>query len=84
VVSYSQGVEEPEYIRTWRGQRYITCRCSDCGRDFYAEEPFQGLEETFLSDDSIIDDEDELSAAEENLRRKADDENDRKYKLDMS
>ena len=84
VVSYFQGAEEPEYIRTWRGQRYVTCRCSDCGRDFYVEEPMQGLEEAFLSDNSMIDDEDKLHAAEENLRRKADDEDDRKYKLNMS
>jgi len=32
----------------------------------------------------MIDDEDELHAAEEDLIRKADDEDDRKYKLNMS
>ncbi len=84
VISYYHGTEQSDHIRTWRGQRYVRCRCSDCDRDFYVEEPLQGLEETFLSDDSMIDDEDKLRAAEEDLRRQADDEDDRRYKLNMS
>ena len=84
MISYNHGTDEPDHIRTWRGQRYVTCRCSDCGQDFYVEEPLQGIEERFLSDDSMIDDEDELHAAEEDLRRQADDEDDRRYKLNMS
>ena len=83
VVSYYLGTEEPDHIKTWRDQRYVRCRCLDCGRDFYVEGPLQGLEETFLSDDSMIDDEDELRAAEEDLRRQADDEDDHRYKLNM-
>lgn len=59
----------------------MTCRCSNCKRDFYAEEPQQGLEEGVLSDDRVIDDEDELRAAEEEVRRQTEDDGDRRYKL---
>jgi hypothetical protein len=73
VRSIHHETEEPHYIKIWKGQRYVTCRCWDCGRDFYVEEPFPRPEEAFLLDDSTIDDEDELRAAEEDLRRQADD-----------
>lgn len=59
----------------------MTCRCSNCKRDFYAEESQQGLEEGVLSDDRVIDDEDELRAAEEEVRRQTEDDGDRRYKL---
>jgi hypothetical protein len=84
VISYYHGTEEPDHIRTWRGQRYVTCRCSDCGRDFYTEEPLQGLPEEVLKDEKMLNDEDELRAAEEELRRQADDEGDHRYKLNDS
>jgi hypothetical protein len=58
----------------------VTCRCLNCGRNFYAEEPPQGLEKLPLMDDRIIDDEDELRAAEEELKRQADDEGDHRYR----
>jgi hypothetical protein len=73
------GGGEANYIRTWRGQRYITCRCFDCGNEFYMEEPPQGLTEYFLSDDSLIDDEEALQAAETELKRQADEEGDHRY-----
>ena len=79
-VSSSLATEQPEYIRIWRGQRYVTCKCLDCGREFYIEEPSQDIEEIILSDDSFIADEDELQAAEEELRRQIDEEDDRRYK----
>jgi uncharacterized protein with PIN domain len=78
--SYSQGAEEPNYIKVWRGQRYVTYRCSDCGKEYYTSEPFQGIEDEFLSDESIIDDEDELLAAEEELKRQVDEEDNRRFK----
>lgn len=59
----------------------MTCRCSDCGRDFYTEEPEQGLPEEALADDKMIDDEDELRAAEEELKRQLEEEGDRRYKI---
>jgi len=80
MVSYSQGAEEPDYIKVWRGQRYVTFRCSDCGQEYYATEPSQGIEGAFLSDESIIDDEDELLAAEEELTREVSEQDDRRFK----
>jgi hypothetical protein len=80
VISY-HATERLDHIRTWRGRRYVTCRCSNCGRDFYTEEPQEGLPEEVLSHDRMIDDEDELHAAEEEMRRQADDEGDHRYKL---
>ncbi|HEY94308.1 MAG TPA: hypothetical protein G4O15_05170 [Dehalococcoidia bacterium] len=79
-VAFSPTSEQPDYIRTWRGQRYVTCKCLDCEREFYIEEPTQDIEEIILSDDSFIADEDELLAAEEGLRRQADEEDDRRFK----
>jgi hypothetical protein len=74
------GTEQPDYIRTWRGQRYITCKCRDCGREFYIEEPTQNVEELVFPDESFIADEDELLAAEEELKRQTDEEDDRRFK----
>ena len=79
-LAYSSGSEQPDYVRTWRGQRYITCKCLDCGREFYIEEPTQDIEILFPSDDSFIADEDELLAAEEELKRQTDEEDDRRFK----
>lgn len=62
----------------------MTCRCLDCGRNFYTEEPLQNVKENFLSDESIIDDEEELLAAEEELKRQVNEEDDRRFKHDTS
>jgi len=78
-VAYSPATEQPDYIRTWRGQRYITCRCLDCGREFYIEELAQDIEELIFADDGFIADEDELLAAEKELRRQTDEEDDRTF-----
>jgi len=58
----------------------MTCKCLNCGQDFYAEEPQQGFGEGALSDDGVIYDENELRAAEEDLKGQADQEDDRRYK----
>lgn len=64
-------------VKVWRGQRYITCRCFDCRRDFYSQEPPGGItEDAILYDDAI--DEEELQAAEEELRRQMAEEKDRR------
>ena len=81
VKSYS-GREGPDYIKTWRGQRYITCRCLDCKRDYYTNEPFLGLGEEALSPDTPINDEDELRSAEDELKRQIEEEDDRRFKPD--
>jgi hypothetical protein len=75
------GTEQDDHIRTWRGQRYVAWRCSDCGRAFYSEEPQQGLLEILSPNEKVIDDEEELQAAEEELRKQADEEGDHRYKI---
>lgn len=57
----------------------MTCKCLDCGREFYIEESTQDIEELILSDESFIADEDELLAAEEALKRQTDEEDDRMF-----
>ena len=73
------GSGQPDHVKAWRGQRYITCKCLDCGREFYVEEPPEGVTEEALSDNSLIDNEEELRAAEEELKREIEDENDRRF-----
>ncbi len=70
--------EERPGIKTWRGQRYLTCRCLNCGRDFYADEPAGGFSREIWDHDSIIDDEETLRAAEEELKKRTDDDRDRR------
>lgn len=70
--------DQPDYIRVWRGRRFMTCRCLDCGRDFYAEETAERPASTLMGEDEIVDDEEELRAAEEKLKRQVEDEGDRR------
>ena len=72
------GTDQPDYVRTWRGQRYLTCRCLNCGQDFYIEEPPEGLADEVMTDNEIIDNEEELRAAEDELRRRVEDDEDRR------
>lgn len=72
------GSDQPDYIRTWRGKRYCTCKCLSCGRDFYTEEPDLGLLDAGETGDVLIDDEEELHAAEEKLKKEVEDEGDRR------
>ena len=58
----------------------MTCKCLDCGRDFYIEEPAQDVERSFFPDESFVADEDELLAAEEELKRQTDEEDDRRFR----
>jgi hypothetical protein len=58
----------------------VTCRCASCGRDFYAEEPREGLDEEVLENDRVIDDEEALRAAEAELKKQADNEDDHRLK----
>jgi DNA-directed RNA polymerase subunit RPC12/RpoP len=61
----------------WRGQRFATYRCINCGREFYAEEPAQNGPTP--NTDRMIEDEEELRAAEEELKRHTDAGNDRRF-----
>lgn len=78
-VVLSHGEDEANHIRTWRGQRYLVGRCRSCGREFYAEEPPGGAD-GLVTDDRMIEDEDELRAAEEELKRRTDEDGDRRYR----
>ena len=70
--------ETPDYVKIWRGQRYITCRCFNCGKDFYTNEPEEGLNEEAMYADEIVSDPEELRAAEEELVRDIQDTDDRR------
>jgi hypothetical protein len=72
------GSGRPDPVKTWRGQRYWTCRCYDCGRDFYAEEPPEGLDIEAMPDDGSVDNEEELQAAEDELKRRIEEDDDRR------
>ena len=74
------GTDQPNYVKVWRGQRYLTYRCLDCGLDFYAKEPQGGVSDEILKDDHIIDDAEALRAAEEELKRQAEEDDDSGYR----
>ena len=71
--------EQPDYVRTWRGQRYLTFRCDDCGADFYVEQP-QGQSVEVDPGEDIVEDHEALRAAEEELKRQADAEDDHTFR----
>jgi len=73
------GGGEAAYAKVWRGQRYLTFRCSSCGQDFYAEDSGQ-IVEIELDNDDRIDDPQALQAAEDELKRQVDEEDDRMFK----
>jgi hypothetical protein len=80
MVVASPGEGQSGYVKTWRGQRYLTCRCLSCGKDFYGDEPRGGLSSEVLEHDSIIDDPDELAAAEEDLKKRNEGDEDRRFR----
>ena len=73
------GTEHPNYVRIWRGQRSLTYRCFDCGRDFYGDEPQAEIIDAVISGEQGIDDEEALLAAEEEIRRQTEEDDDRRY-----
>jgi len=74
VVFHGSGADA---VRTWRGQRYLTCRCSACGKDFYIEAN-QVNNDQALPDGNAIDEE-ALQEAEDEIKRQTDRDNDRTY-----
>jgi len=70
--------ERPDYVRTWRGQRYLTCKCDNCGQGFYVDIP-QDRAVDAVPGDEIVEDQEALQAAEEELKRQADEEDDRTF-----
>jgi DNA-directed RNA polymerase subunit RPC12/RpoP len=69
--------QDSGHVKTWRGQRFANYRCSNCGKEFYADEPEQNLKTP--GDNPLIEDEEELRAAEEELKRQTDAGRDRRY-----
>ncbi len=69
--------QERGHIKTWRGERFANYVCSACGREFYADEP--GKDGPDSETDRMIEDEDELRAAEEELKRKTNGRDDRRF-----
>ena len=68
--------QEGSHVKTWRGQRFSSYRCSHCGWEFYAEEPKGGSD---LDGERMIEDEEQLRAAEEELKRQTDADNDHRF-----
>lgn len=54
----------------------MTYRCFDCGKDFYAAEPQEGITDEAISDNPLIDDEEALRAAEEEVKRQIEEDDD--------
>jgi hypothetical protein len=77
VITHHGGAED-NHIRVWRGRRYLTCRCTDCGKDFYLEEPSAVEIDGLVDDDSMIDDEEALRSAENELKKQIDEDGDRR------
>ncbi len=57
----------------------MTCRCLDCGQEFYADEPQEGIPDEVLHHNDIVDNEAELHEAEEELKRQIEKDNDRRF-----
>ena len=71
------GTDSPDYVRVWRGQRVLTYRCLDCGKDFYADEPVAGMVDETTDENRLVDDEEALRQAEEELKRQTEEDDDR-------
>ena len=56
----------------------MTYRCFDCGLDFYGEEPQEGITDEIIGDGHVIDDEEALRAAEEEIERQVEEDEDRR------
>ena len=76
---FYHGTDYPDYVRVWRGQRSLTYRCFDCGRDFYGEEPQTEIIDQITEDDQVIDDEEALREAEQEIARQIEEDDDRRY-----
>lgn len=58
----------------------MTYRCVDCGLDFYEKEPEEGITNELIleAEDRVIDDEEALSMAEEEIQRQVEEDDDRR------
>jgi DNA-directed RNA polymerase subunit RPC12/RpoP len=74
----NHGTDQPDYVRVWRGHRVLTYRCFTCGQDFYQDEDAVNRDEALLND-RLIDDEEALRRAEEEIKREADESEDHRF-----
>ena len=58
----------------------MTYRCVDCGLDFYDAEPKETITDELIADSQLIDDEQALREAEEEMERQIADDDDRRCK----
>ncbi len=70
-------LENSQAIKVWRGERYIAFKCRSCQRVFYSDQSAEFDKE--LSQNRLVEDEDQLLAAEEELKRQADADGDHRY-----
>ena len=73
------GNDQADYIKTWRGNRYLTYHCNDCQTEFSIPEPQGGIDVEKQIGNELIDDEDALKEAEEALKRDTDEEGDHRF-----
>jgi len=73
------GHDQADYIKTWRGQRFLTYHCQDCGSDFSVAAAGDNLRVAEDLDNREIDDEEALREAEEALKRATDENGDHRY-----
>jgi hypothetical protein len=74
------GNDQPDYIKTWRGSRFLTYHCFNCEIDFSIPEPPSGIDVESQIGNDLIDDEEALKAAEDALKRDLDQEGDHRYR----
>jgi hypothetical protein len=74
VLKVYHGSDQPDYVRVWRGQRAFTYRCANCGMEFYGD----ATQDEIANDDSIVYDAEALRAAEDELKREIEEDNDRR------
>jgi hypothetical protein len=68
-INVNFGNDQPDFIKTWRGQRYVTYHCRKCNQDFSLAEPPGGIDIQTQIGNQLIDDEEALREAEEALKR---------------
>jgi hypothetical protein len=79
-VDNSSAAEGVSPVKAWRGERLTSMKCLSCGKVFYAQSADNDAVASDADDGRIVDDEEALRAAEEELKRQTDAEDDRRYR----
>jgi hypothetical protein len=74
------GNDQPDYVKTWRGQRYLTFHCAVCSTDFSIAEAEANISIESQIGSEQIDDEEALIAAEEQLKHDLDENGDHRFR----